>query len=408
MMNSKKNNQISCTADSSKTRKKTKTRIVSMLLILTMIAVLMLGGCGSSSTDTSESAQSADGANADSQTITITDHSGNEVTLPRNIERIAVCNILPLPSVLSVFFDSAEKIVAMAPSSMSAAKNGLLSELYPEILNADTTAISGNDVNTEELMKLDPQVVFYSEASAQIGDKLRKAGFNAVAISANKWEYNAVETLNQWIDLLTQIFPESANDRAKLVRDYSDESMDFVSERTAKLTDEEKAKVFFLFQYSDESIVTSGCSFFGQWWADAIGAINVANELTEDNSVKVTMEQVYSWNPEIILMTNFNESTPEDLFNNTVGSYDWSKISAVENKKVYKMPLGMYRSYTPGVDTPITLLWLAKTVYPDLFEDVDITAKTVEYYKEVFGIDLTSEQAASIFSPATDAGYTDF
>lgn len=407
MMNSKKNNQSNCAAESSKKRKKVKTRIVSILVVLAMIAALMLGGCGASNSKTGDSALSEDTA-AGSQTVTVTDHNGNEVTLPKNIERIAVCNILPLPSVISVFFDSAEKIVAMAPSSMSAAKNGLLSELYPEILNADTTAISGNDVNTEELMKLDPQVVFYSAASETLGEKLRKAGFNAVAVSANKWEYNAIETLNQWIDLLTQIFPESANDRAKLVRDYSSESMDLVEERTAKLTDEEKARVFFLFQYSDESIVTSGNSFFGQWWADSIGAVNVANELTEDNSVKATMEQIYSWNPEIILMTNFNEYKPEDLYNNTVGSYDWSKISAVENKKVYKMPLGMYRSYTPGVDTPITLLWLAKTVYPQLFEDVDITEKTVEYYKEVFGIELTSEQAASIFSPVTDAGYTDF
>ncbi len=407
MMNSKKNNQSNCAADSSQKRKKAKTRIVSILLVLAMTAALMLGGCGAGSSKTGDSALSEDTA-AGSQTITVTDHNGNEVTLPKNIERIAVCNILPLPSVLSVFFDSAEKIVAMAPSSMSAAKNGLLSELYPEILNADTTAISGNDVNTEELMKLDPQVVFYSAASETLGEKLRKAGFNAVAVSANKWEYNAIETLNQWIDLLAQIFPESANDRAKLVRNYSSESMDLVEERTAKLTDEEKARVFFLFQYSDESIVTSGNSFFGQWWADSIGAVNVANELTEDNSVKATMEQIYSWNPEIILMTNFNEYKPEDLYNNTVGSYDWSKISAVENKKVYKMPLGMYRSYTPGVDTPITLLWLAKTVYPQLFEDVDITEKTVEYYKEVFGIELTSEQAASIFSPVTDAGYTDF
>ena len=323
MMNSKKNNQSNCAADSSQKRKKAKTRIVSILLVLAMTAALMLGGCGAGSSKTGDSALSEDTA-AGSQTITVTDHNGNEVTLPKNIERIAVCNILPLPSVLSVFFDSAEKIVAMAPSSMSAAKNGLLSELYPEILNADTTAISGNDVNTEELMKLDPQVVFYSAASETLGEKLRKAGFNAVAVSANKWEYNAIETLNQWIDLLAQIFPESANDRAKLVRNYSSESMDLVEERTAKLTDEEKARVFFLFQYSDESIVTSGNSFFGQWWADSIGAVNVANELTEDNSVKATMEQIYSWNPEIILMTNFNEYKPEDLYNNTVGSYDWS------------------------------------------------------------------------------------
>ena len=76
----------------------------------------------------------------------------------------------------------------------------------------------------------------------------------------------------------------------------------------------------------------------------------------------------------------------------------------MKNQRVYKMPLGMYRSYTPGADTPVTLLWMAKTTYPDYFEDIDITEETINYYKEVFGVELTKEQAESIFTPTEDAG----
>ena len=150
--------------------------------------------------------------------------------------------------------------------------------------------------------------------------------------------------------------------------------------------------------------MTSGKKFFGQWWCDAIGAKNAAEELEKDNSVAVNMEQIYAWNPELIFITNFNTAKPDDLYNNTIGSYDWSEIEAIKNKQVYKMPLGMYRSYTCGVDTPVTLLWLAKTAYPTLFEDIDITAETKAYYKEVFGITLTDEQANKIFSPVSAAG----
>ncbi len=334
-------------------------------------------------------------------TITVTDHNGNIVTLPANIERIAVCDILPMPSVLAVFFDSADKIVAMSPSSMSAAENGLLAELYPEIQNADTSAINGSNVNTEELMKLDPQLVIYNAANAQLGDILKQAGFHAVAMAVNHWEYDAVETLNQWIALLSQIFPQAANDRAQLVREYSAKSIALVQERTKNLSDAEKKKVFFLYQYTAESIVTSGQKFFGQWWADTIGAVNAAEELTEDNSVKISLEQIYAWNPDVILVTNFTTAFPADLYQNTVGNYNWSGIQAIENHTVYKMPLGMYRSYTPGIDTPITLLWLAKTVYPDLFEDLNVTEKTIEYYQTVFGVQLTRKQAESIFSPVS-------
>ena len=150
--------------------------------------------------------------------------------------------------------------------------------------------------------------------------------------------------------------------------------------------------------------MTSGQLFFGQWWADAIGAVNVANELTTDNSVTVNLEQVYDWNPGIIFMTNFNTFQPDDLYHSTVGTYDWSGIQAVQDKSVYKMPLGMYRSYTPGIDTPITLLWMAKTTYPTLFEDIDVTQRAIDYYETVFGVTLTSEQVESIFAPISAAG----
>ena len=361
-------------------------KCVSIILILSLLAALT--ACG------------APGGAAEPRTRTIIDHDGNSVELPETVERVVVCDILPLPSVLAVFFDSADKIVGMSGTSMGAAENGLLGQLYPEILQAQTGFIDGSTVNTEELMKLQPDVVFYNASRRELGEQLRKAGFPAVAVSVNKWEYNSIETLNNWISLLSEIFPDNA--RTEIVEEYSRRVFDMVRERVSDIPQQER--VLFLYQYSESNILTSGAKFFGQWWADAIGAENVAQELSTDNSVAVNMEQIYAWNPSLIFITNFTTAGPDDLYGNTVGFYDWSGIDAVENHRVYKMPLGMYRSYTPGVDTPVTLLWLAKTAYPELFADIDILAETKTYYKEVFDIELTDEQAKSIFEPAADAG----
>ncbi len=361
-------------------------------LMLAVLMLLTVTGCGAAP----ESKESAAG------THTVVDHNGNEVELPWEINRIAVCDILPLPSVLTVFFDSAEKIVGMADTSMSAAANGLLGELYPELLNAETGFIDGSNINMEELMKLRPDVVFYSASRPEQGEQLRRAGIPGVAISVNKWQYNSIETLNNWISLISEIFPD--NDKTEIVEKYSDEVYDMVQQRVADIPEEEREQVFFLFKYSETNIMTSGSRFFGQWWADAIGAENVAGDLDVDNQVAVNMEQVYAWNPSLIFVTNFTAAGPDDLYGNTVGVYDWSAIDAVEHQRVYKMPLGMYRSYTPGVDTPVTLLWLAKTAYPDAFADIDIIAETRDYYQKVFGVNLTDDQAASIFAPSAEAG----
>jgi len=371
---------------------KKTAKILSLLAIVTLL--LSLAAC-------SNTKPQGDDDMALSTSITVIDHNGNSVNVPRNIERIVVCDIYPLPSVLAIFFDSAEKIVGMAPPSMTAAQNSLLSELYPEILQAETGFIDGTNVNIEELIKLNPDVVFYTMDNPILGKQIANAGLTGVAISTSNWDYNATETLNQWIALLSEIFPE--NDKADAVKEYSDWALELVKERTASLTDEERQRIFFLFQYSDTMITTSGKRFFGQWWAESIGAVNVSGELDMDKSAVVSMEQIYKWNPQHILITNFNPASPQDLYENKIGNYDWSGIEAVQNRKVVKMPLGLYRSYTCGADTPVTLLWLAKTIYPERFADLDITQETKKYYQTVFGLDLTDQQAEKIFAPSSEA-----
>lgn len=379
-------------------------------LSLACMLALSLAACGATNAGASSSASAAASSSPQSKaalsqplsdTITVVDHLDNTVTLPRDIQRIVVCDPFPLPSVLTILFDSAEKIVGMPAVSMNAAKNGLLGELYPEILNASTDFLEGTKVNMEELLKLTPDVVFYSASNKELGQQLAQAGVPAVSISAGKWDYDAVETLNQWVALLGQMFPE--NDKAAAVASYSKAAYDDVQTRVKSLSDAERARAFFLFQYSDTSMATAGTRAFGNWWAQAIGAVNVSAELEGENSAAVNMEQVYKWNPDLIFVTNFNAAKPEDLYTNAIGNYDWSSVSAVQNKQVYKMPLGMFRSYTCGVDTPVTLYWLAKTAYPDLFADIDILTQTKQYYETVFGITLTDEQAARIFAPAADA-----
>ena len=388
------------------------------VLCIILIGVMGLAsvGCGSKTNEqesvempaaeTEETKAEETEAEATEETKTgthvIVDHLGIEVEVPYEVDRIVVGNILPLPSVLTVFFDSAEKIVGMSPNSMSAAENGLLGELYPDILKAETGYMNGTDINLEELMKLEPDIVLYSASQPEQGEQLRNAGFAAVALSVNKWEYNAIETLNQWIGLLSEIFPD--NDKTEVVAKHSDEIYNMVQERVAEIPEEERERVFFLFKYSDTDMETSGSKFFGQFWADAVGAVNVAEEITTDNQVAANMEQVYKWNPTIIFITNFTAAQPDDLYNNTIGNYDWSAVDAVKNQKVYKMPLGMYRSYTPGADTPVTLLWFAKNTYPELFEDIDMIQETKDYYKEVFGVELTDDQASTIFEPNAEAG----
>ena len=91
----------------------------------------------------------------EAETITITDHAGNEVTLPKEINRIVTTSIYPFAS---MYLGSAEKLVGIHPVSYSAAVNSTLGKLFPEIANASTDFMTGSDLNIEELIKLGQEV----------------------------------------------------------------------------------------------------------------------------------------------------------------------------------------------------------------------------------------------------------
>lgn len=333
------------------------------------------------------------------ETKWIVDHAGAEVEVPTEIDRIVVGNTLPLASILTVYLGGAEKIVGMHPASMGAASSGLLSEIYPEVLEAETDFISGSEVNIEELLKLDPDIVI--GVGAEQAQTLRDAGIPAVTLSVSNWGYDVIETYDQWIALFDDIFGES--ELSQQVSAYSKEAYEEIQERVGQVAEEDKKRVMFLFNYDEETMTTSGKVFFGQSWCDSTGVINVAEEITDVGSVSINMEQVYEWNPDIIVITNFTSAQPEDLYNNAIGGDDWSTVSAVQNGQVYKMPLGLYRTYTPGADTPVTLQWFAKTMYPELFEDVNMEEVTKEYFSEYYGVELTDEQVNAMYNPSRDS-----
>ena len=371
-----------------------------MKLLKSLLAAAMtvtLAACSSTGSSASSVSSSLNEEVNIPETVTITDHADRTVEVPTNPEKVAILGIYPLASMLSVYLNSAETIVAMEPASASAAKNSVLIDLYPEIGDITTDILTGEDLNIEALVALQPEVVYYNAADQADLEKLENAGITAVAFSPTKWKFDVIETYRQWISLLDQIYPSSSKN-AKLVDQYSTEIYNMIQETVS--TVEQPQKILFLYQYDENAMITSSSRFFGEWWAKAVGGVNVASDVQADTAnAKITMENVYEWNPDVIIITNFTKATPDDLYNNAIGSDDWSTVKAVQDQRVYKMPLGTYRTYTPSSDTPMTLLWLAQAVYPELFAEIDVKAEVKDYYSQLFGITLTDAQIEKMYTP---------
>ena len=333
------------------------------------------------------------------KTHTVVDHAGNTVEVPNKINRIVIASLYPLPSVYCLYADSAKKLVGIPASSMAAAKASFLVKAYPEIANAKTGFEKGGVINAEELMALKPDVIFYNAGAKASKAIFDKTGIPAVGFSTSIAKFNTIETYAAWIDLLAKVLGET--DRSKKLIEYGRKIEQDVKARIASIPEEKKPSAMIIYAYDNGKITTYGKKMFPEYWITTAGGINAAK--SEGGVVELNMEQIYAWNPDIVILTNFNTKLPEDFDDGIVDGNDWSSVSAVQKKPVYKFPLGMYRWCPPSSDSPLSLVFLAKTIQPKLFEDYDLDKIIVDYYKEFYGITLTSGDLHTIYHPSRSA-----
>lgn len=329
----------------------------------------------------------------------IIDQAGNCVEIPINPKRVVITSLLPLPSVYCLFNDSAKDIVGMHPSSFSAAKNSLLIKMFPELNDVSTTFVKNGHINIEELLNLNPDIILYNCSDKNECEIVKKSGIPAVGFSAKLTGYNCIESYSQWIKLLGEIYGKQ--EKAEKIIQRGKEIENKIKNRIEIISEENKPNVLIIFNYDNGIIKVSGKNFVGQYLLEITGGKNVASTLS--GTPVINMEQIYKWNPDIIFITNFSPYQPEDLYKNKIENFDWSSVKAVQNKKVYKFPLGMYRWFPPSSETPLSLLWLATKIQPKIFSDINIDREIIAYYKEIYNKDLSIEDLYNIYNPSSKA-----
>ena len=177
-------------------------------------------------------------------------------------------------------------------------------------------------------------------------------------------------------------------DRADSFIKAYDESYEYMQSKQEDVKKLPKVPVLYL---RDGKLKIQGADNFIKEALDLAGAQNIIGD-----GKTITMEEVIAQDPQIILLSDFDPIVPDDLYENRLSGQDWSNVSAVKNKQVYKMPLGIYRWDAPGVETPLMMKYLAKIVQPQAFKDVHFNKEMKNFYKELYGYDLSKEDQAQV------------
>lgn len=332
----------------------------------------------------------------------IIDELDREVEIPTQLDSVVMGSILPYFSTWFIATNSTEEIKGIHPNSYNAAAFSILKDISPTILDAKTNFIENGEVNVEQLLALDPDVYFEIANQEKTVKKLEETGITTVALDTATTSLNPLDTINRWLKLTGEVTGTTERPAQIIAEGEANQKEINDTLAEAAIKDEDKPRVFFLQYHSDGEISTAGTGMHGNRWLDATGGIDVAAEAGIEGIKQVNMEQVYEMNPDIIYITNFTETQPQDLMDNKFKGQDWSKVKAVQDGKVYKMPLGIYRWYPPSGDAPLMLKWMAQHNYPEVF-DYDMNAEVKDYYKRYYNYDLSDEQVTGIFNPSSEA-----
>lgn len=321
--------------------------------------------------------------------IIIEDQLGKIIELDGVPERVCT-TIMPFPYIYYAVVGNSDNLIGCNPSSIAAYEDSALKYMYPELDSANTGFVDTDFVvNVEELLTLQPDVVFQWNYMEDEIEKMEAAGIKVVAL-----QYGSQEDLETWIRIIGKMFDKE--ERAEELITYFHENIKEVTNKTDTLTADEIRNILIM----SDNLKVSG-NGYANFWVEWAGGNNPAKELSGEQ-LNVNMEQIYEWNPEIIFIGNFTQMQPSDLVENKLDGQDWSVVDAVKNKEVYKIPIGGYRWDPPGVETPLMTKWVAKIQHPELFADMDMREEVTEFYQEVYNFEMTDEILDEILEDVQD------
>lgn len=322
--------------------------------------------------------------------IKFNDHRGKEIVLDAPPEKV-VTIVRSGPIVYRAVEGTAEHIAAVNQSFFKrdfvAGKYG---SLLPELGNlAPTAAIEGFVPNIEAILEIAPDAVIQWKSESI--EPLERVGLNVIV-----WDCCSEQNRRDYITLTGYLTGNEAH--ASEILALQDASAAALAERFGGMADSAKISALTIDQFSDQiRIIANGSQNLG-----LSGVSNPAADGTGQWWKTIDLEQLFAWNPDMILIPPYAQDLSPEVFyaNPLLGD-----LEAVKSKRVYKIP-----AFAGSPDAPEIFLsspWLATVAHgpdsaPGLRQEIH------DAYATIYGIDLAGGLVDSVLFMDENAASTGY
>jgi iron complex transport system substrate-binding protein len=328
--------------------------------------IAFLAGCGASRTAPAQTGGSTAGG------ISFRDQQGRTITFDRPVTSVVTIP-MPAASLLVAVDGGADHLAAMHNASWVAMRDGILGTIFPKALELPhDIATQDFTPNVESIRALNPDVVI-QWSDAQLVAPLENAGLKVIGLVNNGTQ----EDVDAWIAMFAAMLGKP--ERATEIKDRSDRELAEVKDLAAGRNGPGPSILYF--NRFVGGLKAAAAKTYNDFYIKLVGGSNPAtgeDALPGTGMVGLDVEQVLSWDPEVILLGNFDAALPQDVYGDPV----WKNIAAVRSRRVYKVPLGGYRWDPPGQESPLMWHWLSDIAFPQ--EQSGLRSKITDYYRMLY------------------------
>lgn len=373
-----------------------KNKLINRFIVLTLSLSMAFSitACGKAqqsdngSTAAQESQVSED--NSDERTVTVTDMSGDEVTIKGEVKKIV--NLWPAGT-SSFFVMGAGDLLTGLSVNNPGTINDWGKLFYSDI--DDIASMGGTTPTIEELLNLDPDLVIIHPMSAKDGyaQQIRDAGIPAININFSNYD-DMITAYTMLGEILGGVYQERLDNWCDMVKEKQAE----VASVTADVADEDKPVVYYIAGSDDSLTTTMGANSICASWTENAGGVYAASILDESANTEVTAEEIFALDPDVIIVGGTWQHKIVEELKNTDG---WKDLKAVVNNRVYTNPYGAFAWDRFGLESYLQLDYSLMCIQPELAETAGVTRESminevIDFYQQMNGTVLTEAQASNM------------
>lgn len=315
----------------------------------------------------------------------VTDQLGRQVTLPDRVDRVVVLQHQTLN--ILVELDATNTLVGILGNWKQQLGDGY-SRLAPELTRLPTLG-DLTHVDVEKLVALHPQVVFVTNyAPQEMIDQIQKLGIAVIAISlrADNQQQNRLnpdladeeqaysEGLKEGVRLIGEVVNHQQQAETLIKATFNQRQQ--TGNRLQAIPASQRIRVYM----ANPDLTTYGSGKYTGLMMAHAGALNVAAAAVKGYK-QVSMEQILAWDPQVIFVQDRYPQVIDEINQQPA----WQAVDAVKHHRVYLMPeYAKAWGYPMPEALALGELWMAKKLYPEKFQDVDMQKKADTWYQRFY------------------------